>query len=119
MQKNAVSLSGYAYNVKETTTRSGSIISRFGMKVYCGKDADGNTKKDFVNVKLFGQLPKGAKEIEVSGRISVDSWEKDGVKRKEVYIVADNVSCLEEQTPKPPKKEETVSSFDDDIPWGD
>ena len=112
MQKNVVNLSGYFYKPVERTTTSGSVITRFGMKVYCGKDSAGNSKYDFVNVKMFGSLPMGAKEIDVSGRLAVDSWEKDGVKHKDVYVLAENVSPIGKEQPK-----EEIKTFDDEIPW--
>ena len=116
MQTNTVRLTGYAYKPTERTTASGRIITRFGMKVYCGKDADGNKKYDFVNVKLFGQLPPNAKELDVNGHLVVESWEKDGIKHKDVIIQAESVDNLPLQSQPQPKEE--VKTFDDEIPWG-
>lgn len=115
MLRNTVRLTGYAYNPQERTTASGKVITRFGMKVYAGKGEDGKSKYDFVNVKLFGQLPKDAKEIDVMGRLAVDNWEKDGIKHHDVYVFAEKVYSAEQEQPKTSKEE--VKTFDDDIPW--
>ena len=114
MQRNTVRLTGYAYNPQERTTPNGKVITRFGMKVYCGKDQEGNSKYDFVNIKLIGKLPVGAKELDVMGRLAVDSWEKDGVKHRDIYVFAEKVY----DTQKKEEEEKQVETFDDEIPWG-
>mgnify|MGYP003313575031 CR=1 FL=1 len=43
----------YIYNPKETQTASGKTITRFGMKVWCGKGKDGKNIYEFVNCKFL------------------------------------------------------------------
>ena len=114
-KENSVHLSGYIYKPEERTTSSGTIITRFGMKVYAGKGPDGKSMYDFVNVKYFNHIMNTQGEKDVFGRLSVENWEKDSVKHHNVIVVADRVLDLEQ-----PKKEEPkpVETFDDDIPWG-
>lgn len=116
MLRNTVRLTGFAYNPKERTTASGKVITRFGMKVYAGKDSDGKSKYDFVNVMHFGQLPQGAKEVDVMGRLAVDNWEKDGIKHHDVYVFAEKVYDPNKKEEK--EEEKQVETFDDEIPWG-
>lgn len=113
-KSNSVHLSGYIYKPEERTTKNGTIITRFGMKVYAGKDADGKSVYDFVNVKYFNHVANKEGEKDVFGRLAVDKWEKDGVKHSNVIVIADRVNDLEI-----PKKEEKPqpSIVDDDLPW--
>lgn len=114
-KENSVHLSGFIYKPVERTTKSGTIITTFGMKVYAGKGADGKSVYDFVNVKYFNHIMNNEGEKDVFGRLAVESWERDGVKHKNVIIVADRVLDLEQPKKKEP---EQITTFDDDIPWG-
>ena len=112
MQNNSVNLSGYIYNPQEITTKSGKTITRFGMKVYAGKDSEGKTKYEFVNIKYFDKLPE-LKEMDMYGHLTVESYEKDGVTRKNITIIADNIKPLKEEKPQ----KEEVSVEDDPLPF--
>lgn len=113
MQKNTVRLSGYIYNPKETTTASGKVITRFGMKIYSGKDSSGKAKYDFINCKLFDRLESKTGEFDVLGRLAVESWEKDGIKHKDVVVMAEKVYPVGSEKTEQTKQEQ----FNDDIPW--
>ena len=104
---NEVKLSGYIYNPKETQTASGKTITRFGMKVWCGKGKDGKNIYEFVNCKCFNRLPQVEGEVFFIGRVTVESWEKDGVKHKNVVFIG-------EVTPKTSETQEDGSDFKDD-----
>ena len=72
---NEVKLSGYIYNPKETQTASGKTITRFGMKVWCGKGKDG---KNIYEFRISKNLSQGdlAELLDVS-RQSVSKWETE------------------------------------------
>lgn len=110
---NEVKLSGYIYKPTESHTTSGKTITRFGMKVWCGKDKDGKNVYDFVNCKCFEHILNTTGEFDFTGRVTVESWEKDGVKHKNVVFLGD-------LTPKtfnePAKPKQDDNPFDDDIP---
>ena len=113
-RENSVHLSGYIYKPEERTSASGTIITRFGMKVYAGKGADGKSAYDFVNVKYFNHIVDTQGEKDVFGRLVVEKWEKDGIKHHNVIVLAERVLDIEA-----PKKEEPPKpqAIDDDIPW--
>ena len=110
MQKNFVNLSGFIYNPQEFTTQSGKTITKFGMKVYCGKDKSGKSKYEFVNVKLFDKLPQ-VKEIDMAGHITIESYTKDNVTHKSTVIIADKVVPIGENSNE---GQEETSEFKDD-----
>lgn len=53
---NEVKLSGKIYNKKEAHTPSGKLCTTFGLSVWNGKK-DGNNTYEFMNCKLWGELP--------------------------------------------------------------
>lgn len=111
---NNVHLSGYIYKPTERTTKSGKSITTFGMKIYAGKDSDGKSIYEFINVKYFGHLMNNQGEKDVIGRLGVDSWEKDGLKHKNFVVIAESVKDISELVKKEP---EPVNTFDDEVPW--
>ena len=79
---------------------SGSMMTTFSMGV---KRYDTKEKKDvtdWYNVKTFSKLgeylKKGIK-VAVDGVLQTDTWEKDGEKKKAIYVMADSIQIL---TPK-------------------
>ena len=79
---------------------SGSYLTTFSMGV---KRYDNKEKKDvtdWYNVKTFSKLgeylKKGIK-VAVDGVLQTDTWEKDGEKKKAIYIMSDSIQIL---TPK-------------------
>ena len=110
--KNEIKISSFAYKPEERTTKTGNPITRFGMKVYNGKGADGKATYEYINCKYFGVLASKDGELTVIGKLMFDNWEKDGVKHKTPYIMVDRVEYP--QTEK--SKQTTDFTFDDDLP---
>lgn len=110
---NEVKLSGYIYKPTESHTTSGKTITRFGMKVWCGKNKEGNNVYDFVNCKSFGRIDSTTGEFDFVGRVTVESWEKDGVKHKNVVLIGDLTPKAFNEQAKPKQDE---NPFDDPIP---
>jgi len=79
-------------------------------------------KSSFFNLLVFEALPlpKGTR-LEVTGYIEVDQYEKDGVRRDSVNIIATDVKVLDEYKPQggqqPAKDYPNKAGFDDDIPF--
>jgi single-strand DNA-binding protein len=79
---------------------SGSMMTTFsmGVKRYDSKKKEDIT--DWYNVKTFSKLgeylKKGIK-VAVDGVLQTDTWEKDGEKKKAIYVMADSIQIL---TPK-------------------
>ena len=73
----------------------------------------------YVDVVLFGReglaqyLTKG-KQIGVTGRLSWREWEKDGVKRQAIEVVANDVQLLDSKGDQPQKPREYPAPVDDD-----
>ncbi|MCQ4924908.1 single-stranded DNA-binding protein [Tissierella carlieri] len=89
---------------------SGTAIARFGLAVDKGLSKDKKQEfesknqptADFINIAVWGKsaencanyLVKG-RLVGIQGRISTNSYEKDGVKRYTTEVVASNVEFLE------------------------
>lgn len=79
---------------------SGACITTFSLAV---KRYDSKEKKDVTDwftVKTFSKLGEYLKQgirVAVDGKLQTDSWEKDGEKKKAIYVFADFVQIL---TPK-------------------
>ena len=65
------------------------------------KNMDGNYDTDFIECTLFNAIATNTSEyckkgdvVGVKGRIQIDNYEKDGVKRKVTQIIADKVTFL-------------------------
>jgi single-strand DNA-binding protein len=78
------------------STKSGGDIVTTSMAVYRSKE-----KSDWFNIKVFSaslgkELLKAKKgdKLAVIGRCEINEWEKDGVKRTSVDIIADSVRVL-------------------------
>ena len=79
---------------------SGAMMTTFymGVKRYDNKKKEDIT--DWYNVKTFsklGEYLKKGNKVAVDGVLQTDTWEKDGEKKKAVYIMADSIQIL---TPK-------------------
>jgi len=105
---NKVELTGRIYNIKETTTTTGKTVSRFGLSIYTGKDKEGKSKYGFVDCKYFGRVQQSSELQDVVGRLSVDTWEKDGKKfsRPEVIVDSIGLSTMFADAKKETKKED-------------
>lgn len=100
--KNYVELSGRVYNPEISTTTSGKRVARFGLSVWSGKDKEGKSMYNFVNCKYWGdeQIENG-KDIDLSGKIAFDTWEKDGKKNVRIYVLVDS---FQDQKPVVPQQ---------------
>lgn len=111
---NEVKITGRVYNANVRTSLSGKSITKFGLSIYCGKDKDGKSKYGFVDCKYFGNLVTDNELKDVTGKLSVDTWEKDGKKYSKPEIIVDSIVS---STMFANKKEEpkTDDSFDDNL----
>ena len=111
---NEVKITGKVYNAKVSTSLSGKSITRFGLSIYCGKDKEGKSKYGFVDCKYFGNLVTDDGLKDVVGKLSVDSWEKDGKKFSKPEIIVDTITPSEMFAPKQeqPKEETEDSGWD-------
>ncbi len=82
-------------------TQSGTMVARIGVAVNRKKkDGHGNWVDDatFVNVTMFGKRAEAFAKYHQRGsaccfpnaRLAFNSWEKDGEKRSELYVVAED-----------------------------
>ncbi|MGL5718061.1 MAG: single-stranded DNA-binding protein [Paraclostridium sp.] len=85
------------------TPTSGTPIGQFNVAVDSGrKDKEGKPMTDFLPVRCFGKtaencanyLAKGAL-VAVNGSMKIDSYEKDGEKKRFAYINAGRVQFLQ------------------------
>lgn len=99
MTQNSVVLTGrIAFAPKTFDTKSGGKIATFVLNVWVGKDKDGKSQYIGINVKTFDSkyaeavaaLGQGA-DIAIVGRLTVDSFEKDGKKQYTTSVIADYV----------------------------
>lgn len=110
---NEVKLSGKIYNKKEAHTPSGKLCTTFGLSVWNGKK-DGNNTYEFMNCKLWGELPDTDGEKIVQGKLAFDVWEKDGKKQVRPYILVDSINKSEFVKKETQQAQDDLS---DDIPW--
>lgn len=81
------------------TTQGGMEIASFGVAIN-RKTADGE-KTVFVDVSVFSKLAgvvsqyvnKGDK-VAVTGRLELDTWESDGVRKSKLYVIGNEVDFL-------------------------
>lgn len=94
---------------------SGAAITKFTLAV---KRYDNKEKKDvtdWFNVKTFsklGEFVKKGHKVAVDGNLQTDTWEKDGEKKKAIYIMADTIQIL---TPKEKTAKEEIE--EDEVPY--
>ena len=113
---NKVELSGRIYNIKEATTSSGKTVTRFGLSIYTGKNKEGKSQYGFIDCKYFGRVSTSEELQDVSGRLTVDSWEKDGKKFSKPEVIVDEIKESEMfAKPVEKKKDEGVPFNDDNI----
>ena len=79
---------------------SGAMMTTFSMGVNRYDSRKKEDITDWYNVKTFSKLgeylKKGIK-VAVDGVLQTDTWEKDGEKKKAIYVMADSIQIL---TPK-------------------
>lgn len=104
-----------------------SYVARATLAVDRDYKIDGSPTADFIQLVIFGKrgntfatyLDKGSK-ISVRGRITTDSYEKDGKKNYTWAVVVDQFEFLEkksdrEDTAQAPSSTSAASSSDDDF----
>jgi single-strand DNA-binding protein len=83
---------------------SQTAVTDFGLAVnrkFNGKDGQKREEVCFVDCKAFGKSGETLNKythkgdsILIEGRLSFDTWEKDGQKRSKHYIIVDNFQFL-------------------------
>tara|TARA_R110001632_G_C11067046_1_gene386762 strand:+ start:114 stop:488 length:375 start_codon:yes stop_codon:yes gene_type:complete len=124
MTINVMILSGNVGGDMETrVTPNGKTIGQFNVAVNSGWGD--NKKTSWVTCKMFNEraeklalyIKKGML-VTVSGELSVDEWEKDGVKNKRVCCIVSDVQLPSPQAPQQAQALPVANdSFDDDIPF--
>lgn len=103
MTNNFVMVNGkIGFEPKIFSTKKGGKMASCSLNVYAGKDKDGKAQYINLTVKTFDT--KSAETIEmlgkggailVTGRLNVESYEKDGKKTYNTVIVANNVATAQ------------------------
>jgi len=109
-------------------TPAGKVIGQFNVAVNQGWGD--NQKTIWVTCKMFNDRAekiapyvKKGMLVTVSGALSVDEWEKDGIKNKRVCCIVNDVQLpkhgsTEQPTQNPvPQSAEGQERFDEDIPF--
>ena len=109
-------------------TPAGKVIGQFNVAVNQGWGD--NQKTNWVTCKMFNDRAekiapyvKKGMLVTVSGALSVDEWEKDGIKNKRVCCIVNDVQLPKnESTEKPnqnpaPQSAKGQEKFDEDIPF--
>jgi single-strand DNA-binding protein len=83
-------------------TTSGIAVTRFTIAIDRFKKRDEESSADFIRVvswrrlaEICGQYLKKGKLVAVEGPLHIETYEKDGINRESVEIVADNVQMLD------------------------
>lgn len=106
--------------------KEGKVVT-FAVTQSAGKDSEGNWRPNMIfNIKAFrnctgdiASIKKGD-EVKVEGKLIMDSWEKDGVKRSGISVAIDYVELIKKATTQTPYSK--GSSFskqerEDDLGW--
>jgi single-strand DNA-binding protein len=117
---NNMTISGKCWEIATKYTPNGMCITEFPVSVYDGKDRDTQNSKYFnVNCKAFKDLAENIAntlqkqdEVLVNGRMTVETWEKDGVKHyKNVLIIDEIGKCISrfagQGATKPPAQQQS------------
>tara|TARA_R110000737_G_scaffold47134_4_gene67042 strand:+ start:5336 stop:5686 length:351 start_codon:yes stop_codon:yes gene_type:complete len=97
---NKLVLAGRLTRDVDTRSTAGGVVARIGMAVN-RKKKEGDKWVDeatYVNVTMFGKRAeafaryhsKGSQCCFPNARLAFNSWEKDGEKRSELYVVAED-----------------------------
>ena len=96
---NYINIKGNAFDVKVRQTKNGGEVVSFVLSFYGRKDKEGTAVYGSLPVYVFGRLADAwngkihdRDRLIVSGRLSAETWEKDGVKRYSTPIIADSIS---------------------------
>jgi single-strand DNA-binding protein len=110
-------------------TPAGKSIGAFNVAVNQGWGD--NKKTNWVTCKMFneraeklGPYIKKGMLLTVSGELSIDEWEKDGVKNKRVCCIVNDVQLPKNETSasqppqnSAPQQQAQQEGFDEDIPF--
>lgn len=97
---NSVTISGKAWEPDVRYTQSGMCVANVNMTVYDGKDRE-TQKAKYFNVKViaFKELAESVgneilqgDRIQVTGRLSEESWKKDGETKRRTTLIADSIA---------------------------
>lgn len=94
-------------------TESGNKVSSVALAVPRNfKNEDGVYESDFIEVTMWNNIASNTAEychkgdiVGVKGRIQVDSYEKNGEKRKEQRVLAERVTFLTSKAKNEPEPE--------------
>ncbi len=93
----------------KTFEKTDTAVCNMRLAVNNGKDSDGNNLTVWLNLKLWGKKGEGTEKglisvvkkfvkkgstIGISGKLDVESWEKDGEKREKTVVVVDKLDLL-------------------------
>jgi single-strand DNA-binding protein len=102
-------------------TTSGITVTRFTIAIDRFKKRGEESSADFIRVvswrrlaEICGQYLKKGKLVAVEGPLHIETYEKDGMNRESIEIVADNVQMLDwgsEDTHVPDETEAERSSI--------
>lgn len=120
---NNMTISGKIWEVSTKYTNSGMCISEFSCSVYDGKDKETQKSKYFnMNCKCFGQLSENignllqkGDEVLISGRTTVETWEKEGVKHYKNVLIIDEIGKTISRFPPKQENKTDMTSFGSDI----
>ena len=114
---NEVKISGKIYNAKEAHTPSGKVITTFGLSVWNGKK-DGQNTYEFINCKFWDSLKDKEGEKIIRGKLTFDTWEKDGKKVVKPVITVEIIRKGDNaytQTNQDRKEKQADNFLNDDI----
>ena len=95
---NYIALNGTAFQPEGRVTKSGMTVLTFRLSYYQGKGKDGKAAYGRIKVTAFDRLAKAwdgqlkeRDKVIVSGRITLNKWEKDGQTHYEHRLIADDI----------------------------
>lgn len=117
---NAISLTGNLTRDPEMGYSQGGVaFTKFSLAVNSEKD-----KAIFINCVVFGKQAEFVAErikkgdsVGVSGKLGIDSWEKDGIKRTTPKVVVNNFVSLSSMRSKDSQASEVSDINEDEIPF--
>ena len=130
---NTVSLTGRLVRDMEVSyTSSGYAVGKFSVAVNRSVKKDGAWKEEasFFDITLFGKQAESlsqymlkGKQVALDGELVQNTWEKDGVKRSSVSIIANNIKLMSSnqgtshETSSAESLVRDAFGSDDDIPF--
>jgi single-stranded DNA-binding protein len=120
---NTSTFTGKSWDVTTKCTANGMFISEFSISVYDGKDKETNKSKYFnLNCKCFGQIAENVgnqvqrqDELIVAGRMTVETWEKEGVKQYKNVLIIDEIGKTISKFPPKQDNKTDMTGFGSDV----